>query len=116
MVRPRKAGMQFADALRLHKAEIIELLRTSTPKPGVPPMPAGVRLVRWEPKVPPVELSRYETVTNTDQFIRTTLRQLDAHLQGKTWLAGNWGPSTLIARLEAVGCDIVLENPRLVLQ
>jgi hypothetical protein len=79
-------------------------------------MPAGVRLIRWEPKDPPIRLSDCATVTNTEKFIFTTLRQLDAQLQGKTWLAGNWGLSGLIARLEAVGCFVALEDPRLALQ
>jgi hypothetical protein len=116
VIHPRKAGQRIADALRLHKAEIIELLRTSTPKQDMPPMPAGVRLIRWEPKEPPVELSRYETVTDTSGFMTTTLKQLDAHLHGKTWLAGNWGLSVLIARLEAVGCYVALDNAKTALQ
>jgi hypothetical protein len=63
-----------------------------------------------------VQLSRYATVTNTDGFIRATLRQLDAHLHGKTWLSGNWGVSALILRLEACGRVVELEDPRGALQ
>jgi hypothetical protein len=80
------------------------------------PIPKGARLVRWQPKAPPVELSRYETVVNTDRFVRTTLRQLDHRLKGETWLSGNWPLPVLLARLEAVGCVIELEDKRRVLQ
>jgi hypothetical protein len=106
VIDPREAGELIADELLRHKAEIIALLQV------LPPMPAGVRLIRWEPKDPPIRLSECSTVTNTEKFILTTLQQLDAHLKGKTWLAGNWGLSTLLARLEAVGCFVALEDPR----
>jgi hypothetical protein len=80
------------------------------------PIPRGARLIEWHPKPPPVELSRYETVTNTDRFVRTTLRQLDHCLKGETWLSGNWPLPMLLARLEAVGCVVELEDKRRTLQ
>jgi hypothetical protein len=75
-----------------------------------------VRLVKWRPKAPPVELSRYETVTNTDRFVRTTLQQLGHALHGKPWLSGHRGLSSLLARLEAVGCYVELEDPQKAVQ
>lgn len=100
----------MVDVLREHKSEIIELLAQR------PAMPAGVRLVSWSPKAAPVQLSRCETVTDTDKFIRTTLMQLTARLSGKDWLDGGWGLSGLLARLEACGCRVALDDPREVLQ
>jgi hypothetical protein len=79
-------------------------------------LPAGVRLIRWVPATAPVHLSRFETVTHLDIFVRTTLAQLDARLHGKTWLAGNRTLSTLLARLEACGCIVALDDPKKVLQ
>ena len=65
-----------------HKAELIaELSRR-------PPMPAGLRLVRWEPRIQPVQLSECEIVLDVDVFIRSTLRQVDARLRGQSWHAG----------------------------
>ena len=96
--------------LREHKFEIIELLVQR------PPMPAGVRLIRWEPKVAPVQLSPCSTVTDVDLFICSTLRQLAAALEGRSWQSGNWGLSGLLARLEACGCRVALDNPRKALQ
>lgn len=110
VIDPREAGEPIADELLRHKAEIIALLQV------LPPMPTGVRLVRWEPKTPPVQLPSGSTVVEVELFARSTLRQLDAQLQGKTWLAGNWDLSALLARLEAVGCFVALEDPRLALQ
>ena len=82
-----------------------------------PPMPAGVRLIRWEPKDAPVRLSEYASVeTDVPKFIATTLRELDNHLRGKTWLSGNWGLSGLLARLAARGCIVALEDAGKALQ
>jgi len=98
------------EELRKHKAELIaELARR-------PAMPAGVRLVRWEPKTAPVQLSQCSTVTDTEKFIRMTLGQLEAALEGRNWQAGNWGLSGLIERLAACGCGVALDDPRKALQ
>jgi len=93
-----------------HKLELMaELARRPT-------MPAGVRLIRWAPKAAPVQLPQCSTVPNVDLFIRSTLRQLEARLNGKDWLAGNWTLSTLIDRLDTVGCYVALDDPRAALQ
>ena len=95
--------------IRERKPEIVDLLSQR------PAMPAGVRLVRWEPKIAPVELSRCETVVDVDKFIRSTLMQVEARLHGKDWLAG-WTLSTLIDRLAAVGCHVTLDDGKAALQ
>ena len=73
-------------------------------------MPAGVRLIHLDPKEPPVQLSRFETVVDVDKFIRSTLRQVKARVLGKEWQAGCWTLSTLVEHLAAVGCHVELEN------
>jgi hypothetical protein len=107
---PATAAAPLIDELRRYKVEIVELLAQR------PPMPTGVRLIHWEPKATPVRLSECSTVTDIDGFIRTTLIQLEAALEGKSWLAGNWGLAGLLERLAAVGCVVALENPRRALQ
>jgi hypothetical protein len=102
--------MPLVTVIREMKPELIELLLQR------PAMPAGVRLIRWNPKAAPVRLSECSTVTNVDLFIRSTLMQLEACLNGKPWMGGNWGLSRLLERLEAVGCLVALENPRRALQ
>jgi hypothetical protein len=98
------------EELRLHKAELMAKLALLLA------LPAGVRLVSWNPKTAPVRLSRCSTVTDTEKFIRTTLMQLAARLSRKDWLDGGWGLSGLLARLEACGCVVALDDLRMELQ
>jgi hypothetical protein len=107
---PSSTAAPVMEELRQHKPEIIELLSSR------PAMPAGVRLIRWAPKAAPVQLSRFSTVTVVDLFIRTTLMQVEARLSGKGWLDGGWTLSGLLARLEACGCIVALDDPREALQ
>jgi hypothetical protein len=107
---PREAATPVIDELRRHKAELmVELAHR-------PVMPAGVRLVSWSQKAAPVHLSPCSTVTDTEKFIRTTLAQLTARLSGESWLDGGWGLSGLLARLEACGCVVALDDPSEALQ
>jgi hypothetical protein len=107
---PKSAAAPVLEELRRHKPEIIDLLLRR------PPMPAGVRLIHWEPKEAPVRLSEYATVTHPEFFIRTTLAQLDAHLRGEKWLDGGWGLSGLLGSLAACGCVVELEDRRRAMQ
>jgi hypothetical protein len=100
----------LVSVIHSHKPELLaELARR-------PAMPAGVRLVTWSPKAAPVKMSPCSTVTNVDLFVRSTLRQLEAILTGKDWLAGGWGLSGLLDRLAAVGCHVALVDPSRMLQ
>jgi hypothetical protein len=110
VISPRKAAMPVIEELRRHKAELLaELARR-------PAMPAGVRLIRWQPVPAPVRLSECSTVTDTEKFIRTTLTQLEAPLEGRNWQSGNWGLSGLLERLAAVGCVVELRDRKKMLQ
>ena len=100
----------LVETLREHKFEIVELLAQR------PPMPAGVRLLRWEPKDAPVQVSRCVTVLDVDKFTRSTLQQVAARLSGKGWMDGGWTLSTLIDRLANVGCYVKLEDRKAGLQ
>jgi hypothetical protein len=107
---PATAAKPMMEELRQHKTELLaELARR-------PAMPAGVQLISWSPKDAPVKLSPCSTVTNVDLFVRSTLRQLEAQLSGKHWIAGGWGLSGLLARLEACGCVVALDDPNRALQ
>lgn len=110
VIAPGEAAASVMEELRQHKTELLaELARR-------PAMPAGVRLVTWSPKAAPVKMSPCSTVTNVDLFVRSTLRQLEAILTGKDWLAGGWGLSGLLDRLAAVGCHVALVDPSRMLQ
>jgi hypothetical protein len=96
--------------LRQHREELVELLRGCEIPP---PMPPGVRLLKWKPKTPPVAIVRMGIVTNVDKFIGATLRELRARLEGKDFLAGNWSLRELVDRLEQVGVAVKVEGIQL---
>ena len=75
-------------------------------------MPAGVRLLRWEPKQTPIAVTTFSVIIDTQKFIESTLQQLEAVLQGKSWVAGNWSVRDLLERLEQVGVtvEVIREN------
>jgi hypothetical protein len=100
----------LVEVIRERKPELVELLAQR------PAMPAGVRLIHWEPQAAPFRLSECSTVTDVDLFIRSTLMQLEAALEGRSWQAGNWGLYGLLERLAAVGCVVALDDPRRALQ
>jgi len=72
-------------------------------------MPAGVRLLRWALKPPPVEINTISVVLDPQKFAETTLRQLEVAIQGKPWAAGNWSVRDLVERLEQVGVHVRVE-------
>lgn len=102
--------LDLIPVMRESKDELLVLLSER------PVMPAGVRLVRWEPKGAPVQLSRCETVLDVTRFAVSTIAQIDARLHDKHWLAGNWPLSELLVRLAAVGCVVELEERKVMLQ
>jgi hypothetical protein len=109
VIAPRNAAEPVMKELRRLKPEIIELLARR------PAMPAGIRLIRWAPKDAPIQVSPCSLVTDPEKFIRSTLRQVEARLSGKDWLAG-WALSTLLDRLALCGCEVALDDPRKALQ
>lgn len=101
----------LVNVIRERKPEIVELLSQR------PAMPHGVRLVRYGPKQPPVQISCCETVVGVERFIQSTLRQLAARLNGESgWRYGWRSLSELLARLAAVGCIVALDDKKAMLQ
>lgn len=100
----------LVNAIREHKPELVELLAQR------PLMPSGVRLLAYEPVTAPFRLSLSETVLDTDLFIQSTLRQVDARLHNRNFLAGWWSLSELLARLASVGCRVALEDRKAMFQ
>ena len=101
---PERAA-SLLPVLRANREEVCRLLQAS-----VPEMPAGVRLISWIPKKPPVVLTRWSVVTDTELFARSTLEQLGAALAGNNWGAGNWSVRELIERLEQVGVKVEIAS------
>lgn len=103
---PKRARWLISE-LKQNREELVRLLRGErTPAP----MPPGVRLLKWDPKTPPVAIVRMGIVTNVDLFIDSTLRELRARLEGKNFLAGNWSLRELVDRLEQVGVRVQVEH------
>jgi hypothetical protein len=95
--------------LKQNREELIGLLRGAA---SPPPMPPGVRLLKWEPRDPPIAIVHIGIVNNVDRFVGATVRQLRARLEGKDFLAGNWSLRELVDRLEQVGVVVSIENTR----
>jgi len=101
-LRRKLAGQ--VSSLREHRAEVVSLLKVGNCNPG---MPAGVRLVKWALKEPPVLVECSAVVTDPAMFARTTLEQLDVALASpKRWVG--WSVPQLIERLEQVGVVVSL--------
>ena len=102
-----EGAAHLVDELRANREEINTLLRE---RKKVPPLPQGMRLVRWHPKTPPVGLVHIGVVTDVPAFVRSTLCQLDAALRGNQWLAGHWTVRELVDRLEQCGVIVRVES------
>ena len=100
------------EILRFQREEVKAILRQR--QHTVPPaLPPGLRLVSWQPKEPPVVITRWSIVTNVPMFVETTLRQLAHAVKGdKPFLAGNWSVRDLVDRLEQVGLKVQIESPK----
>lgn len=97
--------------LRARRDEVIAYLKA---RRAIPPMPEGVRLVRWEPKPAPIALTRVEIVTDVSRFVTMTLLELKAALAGKRWLAGNRSVRELVERLQECGVVVEVNEPNLI--
>jgi hypothetical protein len=100
-------AVHLLNDLRAYKAEILALL---SQRVAVPPMPAGVRLVRWDPKPAPVALTRVGVVIDVPKFVAATLLELRAALAGKPCLSGHHSVRELTERLEQCGLAVEVEG------
>jgi hypothetical protein len=94
----------LVEDVRVHKGEILAVLKKREETPAMPP---GVRLLRWQLKPAPVILTHFAVVTNVRRFISMTLLELKAALSGKRWLAGHRTARELVDRLEQ--CGVIVE-------
>ena len=104
--RRKELAEQIA-LLREQRAEVAAYLKSRS---AIPPIPEGVRLIRWEPKPAPVILTHWAVVSDVVRFVHMTMLELKAALAGKRWLAGNYSVRELIDRLEQ--CGVVVEVMR----
>ncbi|OFV95124.1 MAG: hypothetical protein A3F68_10660 [Acidobacteria bacterium RIFCSPLOWO2_12_FULL_54_10] len=97
-----EVGIQIDDILRAVAVQAPAL---------PPPLPSGVRLVLYSPKMPPIAIEQCAIVTNVDLFIRSTLADLKAKLNGATGASGGWTVPQLLDHLRQVGVVVEVEKP-----
>jgi hypothetical protein len=76
-----------------------------------PPLPLGVRLIRYLPKAPPVDVSVCLVVVDVATFISRNLEELDARLNHPVQIRSGGSVFEILARLAEVGVEVSLEPP-----
>jgi hypothetical protein len=71
-----------------------------------PPLPKGLKVVRYQPKTSPVAIDVSSVVTDVEGFIRAELLELDARLHNPVQIRGGWGVFTILERLRQVGVEL----------
>ena len=77
-----------------------------------PPLPKGVRLVRYEPKKPPVAIAPISIVTDVDKFIRHYLEELEARLHSPIQIRCGGSVFEILGKLADVGLELTFEMPQ----
>jgi hypothetical protein len=91
--------------LRDHRTEVAAFLAARN---AVHHIPAGVRLIEWSLKQPPIAIETCAVVTDPGLFASTTLEQLRIALaEPRRWVG--WSVPQLIDRLAQVGVRVALE-------
>jgi hypothetical protein len=75
-----------------------------------PGLPRGVRLVKFEPKQPPVALDVCSIVTDVQQFVAAELMELDARLHAPAQIRAGHGVFTILERLRQVGVELAIDS------
>jgi hypothetical protein len=89
--------------IKEHKLEIIRALV------AIPPMPEGVRLIRWEPKPAPVAIDVCSVVVDVRKFIHGELRALDSRLNNPWTIHGGYTVPQMLDRLAQAGLEVELD-------
>lgn len=99
---PRRVVERFGD-----DAECVPGIPASA---RCPALPTGVKLVRYDPKPPPVAVAPISIVTDVDAFIRAYLMDLGHRLQHPRTHACAPLPE-ILAKLAEVGVELAIERP-----
>ena len=89
----------------------LEVLGVPGP-PVCPPLPKGVRLVRYEPRTPPVGIRLVSVVTDVDKFIRHYLEELDARLHNPVQIRGGGSVFEILSKLAEGGLELAIDGPQ----
>lgn len=99
--------------LRANRDQVGELVRELRQEgvggaPPCPPLPAGVKLIRYKPKSAPVAIAPVSIVTDVRKFIDFNLAELDARLRRPVRTPGAGTVYELMAKLAEVGVELEL--------
>jgi hypothetical protein len=92
--------------LRAQRAEVAAYLKT---RAVIPPMPKGVRLIRWEPKAAPVAIDVCSVVLDVPKFVEAELRALDSRLNNPWTIHGGFTVLQMLDRLAQAGLEVELD-------
>jgi hypothetical protein len=101
-------GVQITPALRPGPLPE-EVLGVPAP-PECPTLPKGVRLIRYAPKSPPVEVPPCSIVFDVEKFIRRNLEELDARLNSPIQIRAGGSVLRILGNLKEVGLEVAIEN------
>jgi hypothetical protein len=104
--RRRELAEQIA-MLRAQRSEVAAYLKARS---AIPPMPKGVRLVRWEPKAAPVAIDVCSVVVDVPKFIESELRALDSRLNNPWTIHGGFTVPQMLDRMAQAGAVVALES------
>jgi hypothetical protein len=93
----------MVEGLRANREELRRVLQQQTTLPN---MPAGVRLIEWNLKQPPVLIESNGIVIDPNLFGRRTLEDLGCALSNDAWVG--WSVPQLGDRLRQVGIVVEL--------
>ena len=92
--------------LRDQRTEVVAYLKARS---AAPPMPLGVRLVRYESKAAPVRLDVCSVVFDVPKFVESELRALDSRLNNPWTIHGGFTVPQMLDRLAQAGLEVALE-------
>jgi hypothetical protein len=103
---PRGQMARFRPTVERLRANREELRRVLQQQTTLPNMPAGVRLIEWNLKQPPVLIESNGIVIDPNLFGRRTLEDLGRALSNDAWVG--WSVPQLVDRLRQVGIVVEL--------
>jgi hypothetical protein len=75
------------------------------------PLPEGVRLLKYQPRQPPIDITTCSVTLNPAAFIRRALAELDARLRSPVQIRAGDSVFELLQKLSACGLELRLEWP-----
>ncbi len=91
--------------------ELPEGTMTVPAPPVCPPLPKGVKLVRYQPKEPPVFVAPISIVADMNKFLHVYLEELDARLNHTLQVRAGASVFEIVAKLADVGVELAIEVP-----